>query len=206
MPEAVLCLGKTIDQLLVIVAELLERPEHPVLFTRMNTEQHAALYEIAGVRLTYEPVSRTASLHGSRPAQPGTVAVLTAGTSDLGVAGEAQRTLEFLGINATCIADIGVAGLWRLLERLDHIASFDVLIVVAGMDGALASVVGGLVGQPLIAVPTSTGYGASRSGDTALHSMLASCAQGVLVTNIDNGFGAACAANRILSRVYGPTR
>jgi NCAIR mutase (PurE)-related protein len=137
-------------------------------------------------------------MHGYLPPRDGSVAVVTAGTSDIPVAAEACRTLEFLGVKATCIVDVGVAGLWRLLERVDEITTCDVVIVVAGMDAALASVVGGLTGQPVIAVPTSTGYGAAADGDTALHAMLTSCAQGITVTNIDNGFGAACAANRIL--------
>jgi NCAIR mutase (PurE)-related protein len=165
----------------------------------MTASQHAVLAPRADNALDYDPASGTATLHGRMPHRAGTVTVLTAGTSDLHVADEARRTCEFLGITARCIADVGVAGLWRLTERLDEITASDVVIVVAGMDGALASVVGGLVGQPVIAVPTSTGYGVSRGGETALHAMLASCAQGVTVTNIDNGFGAACAASRILT-------
>jgi hypothetical protein len=193
MPEAVLCAGKSDDQLRGIVDEL--RGGSPVLFTRMSAAQHDAVPDRAG--LDYDPASRTALLNGSLPERPGQIAVVTAGTSDLPVAGEAVRTLEFLGFSPVLISDVGVAGLWRLQERLDDIAAADVVIVVAGMDAALASVVGSLVGQPIIAVPTSTGYGVARAGETALHAMLASCAQGVAVVNIDNGFGAACAAARI---------
>lgn len=148
--------------------------------------------------MEYDAESATAIMHGCLPAREGTVAVVTAGTSDLTVAAEAHRTLGFLGFTTNLIADVGVAGLWRLLERVDEITAYDVVIVVAGMDAALASVMGGLTGQPIIAVPTSTGYGVAADGESALRSMLTSCAQGIAVTNIDNGFGAACAANRIL--------
>ncbi|CAM4425587.1 phosphoribosylaminoimidazole carboxylase, catalytic subunit [Mycobacterium basiliense] len=198
MPEATFCLGKTTSQLRTIVAELAERPDNPVLFTRMTESQYQAVRELAGQSLAYDVESATAVMHGCLPAREGKVAVVTAGTSDIPVAAEACRTLEFLGFAATRIVDVGVAGLWRLLERIDEIAVYDVVIVVAGMDAALASVVGGLTGQPLIAVPTSTGYGAAANGETALRAMLSSCAQGIPVMNIDNGFGAACAANRIL--------
>ncbi|OSC38416.1 circadian phase modifier CpmA [Mycobacterium decipiens] len=198
MPEATFCLDKTASQLRAIVTELVERSDNPVLFTRMNESQYHAVRQFAGQALEYDAESATAVMHGCLPARDGTVAVVTAGTSDIPVAAEACRTLEFLGFKATRIVDVGVAGLWRLLERVDEIATHDVVIVVAGMDAALASVVGGLTGQPIIAVPTSTGYGAAAGGETALRSMLTSCAQGIAVTNIDNGFGAACAANRIL--------
>lgn len=206
MPEAVLCLGKTADQLRVILTELVARPDHPVLFTRMTAEQHAEISSLAGPAMDYDAATGTATLHGLMPRRDGTVAVVTAGTSDLAVAAEARRTCEFLGLTTRCIADVGVAGLWRLLERVTDIEAADVVIAVAGMDAALASVVGGLTSRPVIAVPTSTGYGASRGGETALHAMLASCAQGVTVTNIDNGFGAACAASRILSLIHGGAR
>jgi pyridinium-3,5-biscarboxylic acid mononucleotide synthase len=198
MPEAVFCLGKTTSHLRAIVTELVGRPDNPVLFTRMTESQYQAVKQIAEEALDYDAESATAVMHGYLPARDGTVAVLTAGTSDIPVAAEACRTLEFLGVKATCIVDVGVAGLWRLLERVDDFTTADVVIVVAGMDAALASVVGGLTGRPVIAVPTSTGYGAAANGDTALRAMLTSCAQGITVTNVDNGFGAACAANRIL--------
>jgi len=198
MPEATFCLNKTTRQLRAIVTELAERPDNPVLFTRMSDSQYQEVRDLAGTAMEYDAESATAVMHGCLPAREGTVAVVTAGTSDLTVAAEACRTLEFLGFTATRIVDVGVAGLWRLLERVDEINAYDVVIVVAGMDAALASVMGGLTGQPIIAVPTSTGYGAAADGESALRSMLTSCAQGIAVTNIDNGFGAACAANRIL--------
>jgi pyridinium-3,5-biscarboxylic acid mononucleotide synthase len=197
MPEAVFCLDKTASQLRAIVTELTGQ-DKPVLFTRLSESQYQGIRQMAGDSLDYDAESATAVMHGYLPPRDGSVAVVTAGTSDIPVAAEACRTLEFLGVKATCIVDVGVAGLWRLLERVDEITTCDVVIVVAGMDAALASVVGGLTGQPVIAVPTSTGYGAAADGDTALRAMLTSCAQGITVTNIDNGFGAACAANRIL--------
>ena len=126
-----------------------------------------------------------------------------AGTSDASVASEAARTLTFSGVKCQTIVDVGVAGLWRLEARLDEIRQADIVIAVAGMDAALVSVLGGLVAAPVIAVPTSVGYGVAAGGSAALHSSLASCAQGVTVVNIDNGFGAACAAVRMLSMIGG---
>jgi NCAIR mutase (PurE)-related protein len=200
LPEAVLCQGKTDEHLRIIVAELMTHPNVPVLFTRMTPSQAEVVRDVAGAALNHDPESATAYLHGQMPDREGAVVVITAGTSDLTVAAEVVRTLQFLGIDSLLIADVGVAGLWRLQERLGELSAADVVVTVAGMDAALASVVGGLVGNPLIAVPTSAGYGAAQQGQTALNAMLVSCAQGVLVTNIDNGFGAACAAARILSR------
>jgi len=200
MPEAVLCEGKNNDVLEKLIEELCERPDHPVLFTRLDDTQYLQLSERVRASLEYEPLSQTAILHGSLAKQPGRIALLTAGTADLFVAKEAQRTLNFMGYSTTLFADLGVAGLWRLMDNIEVIRQHDVVIVAAGMDAALLSVVGGLLAQPVIGVPTSIGYGVSSGGQSALHSMLASCAQGVVVMNIDNGFGAACAAVRMLSR------
>ncbi|PLW70728.1 nickel pincer cofactor biosynthesis protein LarB [Pseudohalioglobus lutimaris] len=199
MPEAVLCAGKDMVSLNSIVAELAARPDHPVLFTRMEAGQLGGLDPEHRAALDYDALSSTAVLHGHLPARPGNVAVVTAGTSDLRVAMEAARTLHFTGVSHKVYADIGVAGLWRLTERIEEISQCDVIIVVAGMDAALASVIGGLVGKCVIGVPTSVGYGVAADGTTALNAMLASCGQGVMVTNIDNGFGAACAAIRVLN-------
>jgi NCAIR mutase (PurE)-related protein len=132
------------------------------------------------------------------------VAIVTAGTSDQGVAREAWQTLRFFGFAPELIQDVGVAGLHRLLARQERLRAMQVLIVVAGMEGALPSVVGGLVPQPVIAVPTSVGYGAHLDGLTPLFAMLNSCASGITVTNINNGFGAACAAARILAMLAAP--
>ncbi len=201
MPEAILCDGKHAEHLEQLLEELLARPEHPALFTRLHQQVFDTLAPHVATPLDYCRVSNTAILHGVLPQRTGSVAVVTAGTSDLRVAMEASRTLEFTGIPHTLIADVGVAGVWRLLERIDEIRSHDVVIVVAGMDAALASVLGGLVDKCIIGVPTSIGYGVAAGGNTALNAMLASCGQGVTVTNIDNGFGAACAAIRILNAI-----
>jgi len=198
LPEAVFCLDKHVDDVVEIAARLGAASVGPVLFTRMTEDQHSAVVSRAGVTLDFDAMSGTAFLNGTMPRRNARVGIVAAGTSDRSVALEAQRTLQFLGIDATLYIDVGVAGLWRLLDRLEDLRREAALIVVAGMDAALASVVGGLVACPIIGVPTSTGYGAARGGDTALAAMLASCAQGVLVTNIDNGFGAACGAARIM--------
>jgi hypothetical protein len=202
MPEAVLCSSKTVTQLKVIVSDLGDAGS-PALFTRLAPLQFERLPEGLASRLDYDEVSRTATIHGNRPPRRGRVCVVAAGTSDQGVASEAARTLEFSGVAADVIVDVGVAGLWRLEARLDTIRAADIVIAVAGLDAALISVLGGLVGAPIVAVPTSVGYGVATGGSTALNSALASCAQGVVVVNIDNGFGAACAAVRMLGLVGG---
>lgn len=199
MPEAVLCDGKDSAVLSKLIEELHARPDHPVLLTRLNAIQHRELSATARDSLDYDHLSRTAFLHGCTAAKEGRIAVITAGTSDLGVATEAQRTLEFMGYTPTLFSDVGVAALWRLMENIEKVRAHDVVIVCAGMDAALLPVVGGLVAQPVIGVPTSVGYGVSSGGQSALHSMLGSCAQGMVVMNIDNGFGAACAAVRMLA-------
>jgi NCAIR mutase (PurE)-related protein len=171
----------------------------PVLFTRLDP---AILGKAAaeGVEYDYDPVSRTAwGEKLPKAASPGKVAVVSGGTSDSPVAREAARTLEYLGFSPTLHEDSGVAGLWRLAGVLDDLNDHDVVIVVAGLDAALASVLGGLTPRPVVAVPTSVGYGLAKGGQSALSSMLVSCAPGVTVTNIDNGYGAACAAARILN-------
>lgn len=195
--EAVLCGDKTAAQ----IERILELAGgSAMLLTRLDADKHAALAAGVRERLDYDAVSRTAFFqHGAdEVAGAVRVAVVAAGTSDAGPAREALRTLAFNEVPATAIFDVGVAGIWRLMERLDEIRRHEVVIAVAGMDAALVSVLGGLVAQPLIAVPTSTGYGAARGGETALAAALASCAPGVTVCNIDNGYGAACAALRIL--------
>jgi NCAIR mutase (PurE)-related protein len=196
--EALLCAGKTVAQIDAILDRVSDRGA-TMLLTRLASEAHAALAARHRRRLDYEALSRT-GFFGAPATGAGTarVAVVAAGTSDLGVAREAVRTLAFNGQAASEIYDVGVAGLWRLTERLPDIVGHDVVVAVAGMDAALVSVLGGLVPGVLIAVPTSTGYGAARGGETALGASLASCAPGVSVVNIDNGYGAACAALRVL--------
>jgi len=197
LPEAILCEPKRLVHLEQILVEV-EAAKKPLLLTRLTEAQHAGL---AGrFALDWDPLSRLATFQWtpSAPTLPGRVVVVAAGTSDVPVAKEAVGTLRFHHVVADEIYDVGVAGLHRYLRRAEEVRSADVVIAVAGMDAALASVVGGDVRAPVIAVPTSVGYGVAREGYSALHSMLASCASGVPVVNIDNGYGAACAALRIL--------
>jgi hypothetical protein len=197
--EAVLCAGKSIAQIAAILDQVAALEER-MLLTRLDQAILTGLPDIHRNALDYDPLSRTA-FFGERPqVHARRVAVVTAGSSDVPVAAEAMRTLAFNGVGASAMHDVGVAGLWRLVERIDEIRTMPVVIVVAGMDGALPSVVGGLVPGLVIAVPTSVGYGAARAGETALAAALASCAPGLVVCNIDNGYGAACAALRALGR------
>jgi pyridinium-3,5-biscarboxylic acid mononucleotide synthase len=202
LPEAVYGPGKTSEQCARIVADLLAAGSGPVILTRASQEQVDATLAVnpdAIVTPAVLEVGQLATLVW-RPAEPraARVVVVTAGTADLPVAGECVATLAAYGIRAELIADCGVAGVHRLLAVVDVIAEADAVIVVAGMEGALASLVGGLTGAPVVAVPTSVGYGASLEGVTALLAMLASCASGITVVGIDNGYGAACAVARLL--------
>jgi pyridinium-3,5-biscarboxylic acid mononucleotide synthase len=198
--EAVYCGGKTAAQIGRILA-LADERQQSLLLTKLDASRFAELDAGAQRRLDFDPLSRTAVLdHGVPAAVPARVGIVCAGTSDMGVAVEAQRGLAFHGVSATLIGDVGVAGLWRLLDRLNEITAWRITIVVAGMEGALFSVVAGQA-ELVIAVPTSVGYGVAAGGTTALHSALASCSPGVVVVNIDNGFGAACAALKLL-RVF----
>jgi pyridinium-3,5-biscarboxylic acid mononucleotide synthase len=198
LAEAVLCAGKTAVQIGEAIA-LAQARRAPLLLTRLTPELLAELAPAEVAALDYDPRSRTAILGTPPPTGEAQVAVVTAGTSDLPVAREAIRTLGFYGVAAREIADVGVAGLWRILQHQEELRRYPVVIVVAGMEGALFSVVAGLVGGVVIAVPTSTGYGAARAGETALHAALASCAPGLVTVNIDNGYGAASAALRALA-------
>lgn len=195
--EAVYAPGKTPGQCAAIVTELLaHHSSSPVLLTRVTDDQAAAALA-ANVDGTRTGSTIAWRVCGARPER---VAVITAGTSDLPVADECAATLVAYGVQVERLTDVGVAGLHRLLVSIDTVLDADVVIVVAGMEGALASVVGGLTAAPVIAVPTSVGYGAGLEGVTALLGMLASCASGMTVVGIDNGFGAACAAMRL----FGP--
>ena len=196
--EAVYSAGKSIQQLEALVAEARETCARR-LFTRLDAFKFEAMSAPARAALDYDPVSRTAFVGERRPPSSAAVAVVTGGSSDLPVSREAARTLEYYGRGSLHVADVGVAGIWRLLARIEEIRRMRVVIVVAGMEGALPSVVGGLVPGAVIALPTSVGYGVSEGGRVALESALASCAPGILAVNIDNGYGAACAALRILS-------
>ena len=196
-PEVVLGLGKTREQIVAIFREIDARGQ-TVLATRVSAEAASALVA-ALPEVRYDATSRTAVLQREPPAPvgPRPVCVVSAGTSDLPVAEEAAITAEVYGNRVERVWDVGVAGVHRLLSRRPQLDEAGVVIVVAGMEGALASVVGGLVSKPVIAVPTSIGYGASFGGIAALLGMLNSCAAGVTVVNIDNGFGAAHAATLI---------
>jgi NCAIR mutase (PurE)-related protein len=195
-PEVVYGAGKTPEQIVDILTTLHRRhPERAVLATRLSAEaQDLLAAELPAAVL--DPVARAATV-GPFPDPRGTVAVIAAGTSDAPVAAEAALTVRVHGAAVRRIDDVGVAGIHRILEARDSFADADCLVVVAGMEGALPSVVGGLVGVPLVAVPTSVGYGASFGGLAALLGMLNSCAPGVSVVNIDNGYGAGVFAARV---------
>ncbi|MFC4785748.1 nickel pincer cofactor biosynthesis protein LarB [Nocardioides sp. MAHUQ-72] len=195
-PEVVYGAGKTPHQVVEILRTLQERhPDRAVLATRLSDEA-LALVSDALPGATLDPVARAVTL-GPLPAARGTVAVVSAGTSDASVAAEAALTVRVHGAGVDRIEDVGVAGLHRVLGVRERLAAADCLVVVAGMEGALPSVVGGLTGVPLVAVPTSVGYGASFGGLAALLGMLNSCAPGVTVVNIDNGYGAGVFAARV---------
>lgn len=194
--EVIFGAGKTAEQLSDIIAAMRDRGSN-ILVTRLAPETHAQLSGLTAA--DHYDVQTQLWWHRAQvpTPTPSHIAVVTAGTSDLAVAEEAALTAEFYGTSVTRIFDVGVAGLHRLLARIDDLRSARVLVVVAGMEGALPSVVGGLVDKPVIAVPTSVGYGAAFEGVAALLGMLTSCASGVSVVNIDNGFGAGFLANRI---------
>lgn len=193
-PEVIFCESKTVEQV-VAIADRIVSHGADLLATRVTAAQGEALCA-AIPQARYNPTARTVAFRQSNqpPATRGEILVVCAGTSDLPVAEEALETAKAMGHPVSLLADVGVAGIHRLLSAQDRLFAASVIIVVAGMEGALASVVGGMVGVPVIAVPTSVGYGAHFGGLAALLGMLNSCATGVTVVNIDNGFGAAAAA------------
>jgi pyridinium-3,5-biscarboxylic acid mononucleotide synthase len=195
-PEIIYCAGKTVEQVREIFRVMASR-ENNVIGTRADAIMYEAVKSILPEAHYYE-VARIISVQKKKPETPASkIAVITAGTSDMPVAEEAAITAELLGNNVLRIYDAGVAGIHRLVDKLPDIRSCRVVIVIAGMEGALASVVGGLVDKPVIAVPTSVGYGANFGGISALLAMLTSCSTGVTVVNIDNGFGAGFSASQI---------
>jgi NCAIR mutase (PurE)-related protein len=208
LPEAVFCQGKHLSVLEKILTDLGPAPECPILFTRLEPAVFGQLPLNLTAGLDYHPVSRTAFHRplgrAGQGAAPPRVAVVSAGSADAFVTWEAARTLDYLGLGRTVYEDSGVAGLWRLAGRLEEINAHQVVIVVAGLDAALASVLGGLTPRPVFAVPTSVGYGQAQAGLTALNSMLVSCSPGLGVFNIDNGYGAACAAARVINLIGHP--
>ncbi len=203
MAEAVYGPGKTPEQCAAIVLELLGEPGGTVLLTRADEAQTKASTAAATAGGFDDAVISRSGRHATvawrhNESRDGSVLIVTAGTADLPVADECHAVLTALGFSPQLLADCGVAGVHRLLASADQLASADAVVVVAGMEGALASVVGGITAAPVVAVPTSAGYGAAFEGVTALLAMLASCASGVTVVGIDNGFGAACAVARLL--------
>jgi NCAIR mutase (PurE)-related protein len=195
-PETVYCAGKTVEQVTQIIRHMLDHQTN-ILATRATREMYEAVRSICDAA-HYNALARAITIiRDENPKTDTGIAIIAAGTSDLPVVEEAAVTADILGNRVDKIVDVGVAGIHRLFDKLDVIRKARVVIVVAGMEGALPSVVGGLVNKPIIAVPTSVGYGASFGGITALLAMLNSCASGVCVVNIDNGYGAACVASLI---------
>ncbi|MCA9229485.1 MAG: nickel pincer cofactor biosynthesis protein LarB [Planctomycetales bacterium] len=198
-PEVVYGEGKSIEAIAQIARQLLDHSQ-PVLVTRLDSRKATALEEVFP-EAAYNEVGRTLRVESARQRKPvGQVAVITAGTSDLPVAEEARETLGWMGVRATMVHDVGVAGPHRLPERLAEFSHADAIVVVAGMEGALPSVVGGYVACPVFAVPTSVGYGANLGGLAALLAMLNSCASNVAVVNIDAGFKAGYLAGLVAKR------
>ena len=199
-PEVIFCEGKTIEQV-VKIAERLVDVGQPLFATRATVEMYQAVLSIAP-EAVFNQAGRTISLPAEKLIQQTGILVVSAGTSDIPVAEEAVETASIMGNQVDRLYDVGVAGLHRLLSNYEQLTGANVLVVVAGMEGALASVVGGLVDKPVIAVPTSIGYGASFNGLAALLTMLNSCASGVSVVNIDNGFGAGYNAALINRQIH----
>ena len=199
--EAIWGEDKTIDQLIRLSEEVLHKKE-VVFITRIKKEKANHLLDVYKEGSFFEEAN--CLIIGENLNKLSTnkkVAIISGGSSDLAITLEAKLSLEIYGVSCQSFIDVGVAGLHRLLNQIDEINKYDILIVCAGMEGALATVIGGLLPQPIIAVPVSVGYGVSKNGETALNSMLSSCAPGISVMNIDNGYGAAMAALRIIKRI-----
>lgn len=195
LPEVVFGENKSIEHLVDIIQAHREK-NAPLLVTRLTKDQQSALFDVG---IPCHSAARTATVNAPRLENDSPkLAVVSAGTSDHNIAQEAIVTARFFGLDAAFFPDLGVAGLWRLQEKIEELRKFPLIIAVAGMEGALFSVLAGLIKAPVIAVPTSVGYGVSEGGQAALTSALASCAPGILTVNIDNGFGAAAAAAKIL--------
>jgi len=195
-PETVFCQGKTIDQILKILEKMLKY-EHGVLLTKANNTIYSSIKKIYPKAVFNEQAKTIVLSKEKGKSKKGKILIITAGTSDIPVAEEAFVTAELMGNNVEKIYDVGVAGIHRLFDVKDKIFDANVVIVIAGMEGALASIVGGLTSKPVIAVPTSVGYGASFKGIAPLLTMMNTCAEGVVVVNIDNGFGAGYFASLI---------
>ena len=201
LDEAVLCEFKTPEQIERIV-EKAESKDLNLLLTRLRQDDYSELKQSVRSLIDYEEISRTGIVGTCpKPSKSSQIAIVTAGTSDVGVAREAVRTLLFHGIGSEEFYDVGVAGLWRVMKIESSLRQKSAVIVVAGMDAALPSVIAGLIPAAIIAVPTSVGYGVAEGGYSALESILSSCAPGLATVNIDNGYGAACAVIRIINSV-----
>ncbi len=198
LSEAVFCHGKSPAQLTSICRRI-DDEDKAMLFTQLSAEGFAHIESTHPGLLEYDPISRTAFHGAAALRQDVPVAVVTGGSSDVPFAREASRTLAFYGHRSLEIDDVGVAGLWRITNRLPELREKRIVICIAGMDAALPTVLGGLIPSAIVAVPTSVGYGMAKGGETALRSLLVSCAPGISVVNIDNGYGAACAAIRMLN-------
>lgn len=198
--EVIYCPGKPVAQIAAIAKKLLTTSDS-LLATRGDKKIFAALKKVSSKAVFHE-ASGAITIEKKKKKRKGNLLVVTAGTTDIPVAEEAVVTADIMGTSVKSIYDVGVAGIHRLFDQREHLLKADCIIVAAGMDGALASVVGGMVSVPVVAVPTSVGYGASFGGIAALLSMLNSCATGIAVTNIDNGFGAGSIAHRIVSQKY----
>ncbi|WP_195267991.1 nickel pincer cofactor biosynthesis protein LarB [Eubacterium sp. 1001713B170207_170306_E7] len=196
-PEVIYSPGKSLSQIRGIVTDMLARTTGNILASRASEEVYEAIRELTPDAVYYKEARSVVVKREPYRVSEGTIAVVSAGTSDIPVAEEAAVTAEVMGNQVRRLYDVGVAGIHRLLDNVDVINQARVIIVVAGMEGALASVVGGLTDKPVVAVPTSIGYGANFGGVSALLGMLTSCAGGIGVVNIDNGFGAACLASKI---------
>lgn len=194
-PEVIFCSGKAQEHLLQIFGRLLEE-EGEAFGTRASKEQYECI-KSRYPKVEYDPISRIIKMEKPDKARKGRIAVCTAGTADIPVAEEAAQTAEYFGNFVDRIYDVGVAGIHRLLAHTEQIQEANCIVAVAGMEGALASVIGGLVDKPVIAVPTSVGYGASMHGISALLTMINSCANGIAVVNIDNGYGAGYLASQM---------
>ena len=197
IPEVIYSKGKSVVQIKKIIASL-SKAKSDILATKLSADAYKSLKPYLPKKAIYNKQGQILIIRNKKLiAKKGLITIVTAGTSDIPIAQEAETTADLLGSRVETIFDVGVAGLHRLLDNIKKIEKARVIIVVAGMEGALASVVGGLVSQPIIAVPTSVGYGTSFGGVSALLTMLNSCATGMAVVNIDNGFGAGCMAHRI---------
>jgi NCAIR mutase (PurE)-related protein len=202
VPEVVFAQGKSASQLQQITASALQRGER-VLMTRIDPSDAATLIDAFAHQVCWHEPSSTLSVNATRQKPEAAlvhpVAIVAAGSSDYYLVSEIEQCLQFLGVSCRCYLDVGVAGLWRLTDLADELNSYSVLIAVAGMEGAMFSVLAGLVSAPVIAVPSTIGYGVSSGGEAALTAALSSCAPGIAVVNIDNGFGAAALAAKILN-------